>query len=324
MMANSTTLFRQFFAALLVVVVVGCASKEPREEARSIIPENVVVEEEPMVEEEVVEPISAADFCSPDQGAPFSYRKKVAVLAAQVRDPQQDLTSLDVEWSKALQRHLKSTSRLIVVDASMEHLHMGSSQAEWIMELAKRLDVQFIISPRLLDLQAKGKSFGSGAYQISLRDAERRVDAELVIYDGYTGLEKANFSHDAKITGTRKTVMNHMHQPVLRSGFRETLLGQAMIWILESQTEESVNEFACMPLMERVAKVSGREIYISAGWKSMIRPGEVLQLFRRRGMLETRLGPVEVVRVLPEAVVAVYRGEGEVPRFSSGLLVRAW
>ena len=276
------------------------------------------------VESEEVRHGEAAGFCSPEQGPPFSYRKKVAVLAAEVRDPQRDLPALDVAWSDVLQKRLADSGRLLVVDASKQHIHSGDMQREWIIDLASRLDVQFVIAVKFHSLHVSQRQIGGGIYTINLPGARRQIDAELVIFDGYSGAKIARTFHSANAKGLAKNIVNQAHQPVLRGAFFDSLLGEAMALVLASQVEEGLGKLACLPLMARVVNVSGHELRISTGGASFIRPGESLQLFRRYGMVESRLGPVDIVRVLPESIIAVYRGEGNAPVFSKGLFVRAW
>ena len=97
-----------------------------------------------------------------------------------------------------------------------------------------------------------------------------------------------------------------------------------MISVLDSQVEAGLGQLACLPLMARVLKVTGHDIHIGMSGASLVRPGDKLQMFRRSGTTETRLGPVEIVRIFPESMVGIYRGEGDAPRYSQGLLVRAW
>ncbi len=268
--------------------------------------------------------LSLTGLCAPEQGAPFSYRKKVAVLATDVRDPQRDLPAFDVAWSHILQQRLRESGRLLVVDASDQHIYSGDTQQAWMINLAKRLNVQFVVAATFHSMHASRSQFGRGNYTISLPGVQRQIDAELAVYDGYSGNKLAAFSQSAYAKGREKEVLNLSRQPVLKGAFLNTELGEAMASVLASQVEEGLAKLACLPLMERVLNVAGRDIHINVGGASLIRPGDTLQLFRRHGTIEDRLGPIEVVRVFPESVVAVYRGEKGTPGASPGLFVRAW
>jgi len=269
---------------------------------------------------------NATELCSPEQGAPFSYRKKVAVLAADVRDPldANDLPGLDVAWSEALQQRLSDSGRLLVVDASDQHLHKGERQRDWIVALAQRLDVQFVIAVQFHNLHVSRTQLGFGNYAIRLPRVRRQIEAELLVFDGYTGTQIARFLHSAHVKGREQGVVNPAHQPVLKGIFLTTPTGGAMASVLSSQVDDGLGQLACLPLMARVIKITGYDIHIATRGASLVRPGDKLQLFRRSGTTETPLGPVEIVRVFPESAVAVYRSEGETPRFSQGLLVRSW
>jgi len=276
---------------------------------------------------QMAKPLSeAVNFCSPEQGAPFSYRKKVAVLAADVRNPldANDLPALDAAWSEALQQRLSDSDRLLVVDAKDQHLHLGERQRDWIIALANRLDVQFVIAVQFHNLHVSRSQLGSGNYAIKLPRAQRQIDAELLIFDGYSGVQLASFSHSAYAKGLEQGLINPAHQPLLKGAFFDAPIGQAMASVLASQVEDGLNQLACLPLMARILKVAGGDIHIGTRGASLVRPGDTLQLFRRSGAAENHLGAVEIIRVFPESAIARYRGEGDAPRFSQGLLVRAW
>ncbi len=292
---------------LIMLLVLSACASQPQRTNTTMVPTTTV-----------------PDMCAPENGAPFSYRKKVAILAADIRDPQQDLPALDVAWSEALQRHVGASQRLLVSDASTHHLYEGPQQREWVMTLARQLDVQFIIAVRLRNLHLQRTHLGSGNYSIPLPRATRQLDIELLIFDGYYGNLLTRFAHTAHIAGMRQNIINPPHQPVLRGSFMTTTLGRAMTQILTAQTNDMLAALACLPLMERVFKVSGHRVYLSSHAASLIRPGDSLQLFYQQGPVETHLGPVKISTISPESAIAIYQGESPPPPFAPGLRVRAW
>ncbi len=267
-----------------------------------------------------------AELCAPKPGSPFAYRKKIAVLAADMSSSldARDLPGLDVAWSEALQQRLRDNGRLQVVDASDQHLHVGERQRDWIMDLARRLGVQFVMVARLNSLHVSRSQFGIAEYAVRLPKVQRQIDAELMIFDGYSGAQLARSAHSAHLEGSEREVVNLEQRPVLGGSFLETPVGEAMASVLDAQVEEGQDSLACLPLMARVVKVVGRNVYLAVNGASLVRPGDVLQMFRRSGVVEARLGAVEIIRVFPESVIAVYRGEDDVPRFTEGMYVRAW
>lgn len=266
------------------------------------------------------------ELCSPEQGAPFSYRKKVAVLAADIRNPNDatDLPALDVAWSETLQQRFSESGRLLVVDASDQHLHSGERQSDWLVALAQRLNVQFVIVAQFHNLHVSRAQLGSGDYAIRLPGAQRQIDAELLVFDGYTGKKIASYSQSAHAEGSERGIVNPRHQPVMKGAFLAAPIGEAMTEVLSSQVEEGLDGLACMPLMERVIKITGPDIHIGTRGASLVRPGEIMQLFRRSGTSEIHIGPIEIVRVFPESAIGVFRGKGDAPRYGQGLFVRAW
>lgn len=304
-----TKLMWKTFSCVAVLLLAGCG---------------VVWMEKPAAD--VAKPTGRVNVCAPELGPPFSYRKKVAVLAADILNAQDasDLPNLDNVWSQLLQQRLRDSGRLLVTDASDQHLYSGERQREWIVSLAKRLDVQFVVVPRFHNLHSSRAQIGSGEYVLSSLRAQRNIDTELLIFDGYHGGQIASISQSAQAEGSAGGVINPAGQPVLRGAFLETPLGQAMDSVLAAQVDGGVTEVACLPLMARVQKVMGGKFYIGTRAGSLLHPGDTLQLFRARGDGEAHLGAIEISEVYPESAVGIYRGEGNVPPFSDGLYVRAW
>lgn len=302
--------------AIALLLLVGCAGQ-------AVAPEAVVE-----AKSEGVEPIKSAviDFCNPEQGAPFSYRKKVAVLATEPLQPQDasDLPGLAVGWSELLQQRLSESGRLLMVNASDQHLHTGALQQEWIVALANRLDVQFVMAVRFHNLHTSRNQFGVGSYTIPSLWMRRQIDAELMIFDGLYGTQIASIFYAAQAEGSESEVINSARSPLLRGAFITTPLGEALNSVLNAEVEHGLKKLACLPLMARVIKVSGDNLYISTSGAALIHPGDTLQLFRLSGQVESRLGAVEIIKVFPESAVAVYKGQGGAPKFSEGLRVRAW
>ena len=316
-MLTMTNLLAKFLSgAIALLLLVGCAGQ-------AVAPQAVVE-----VQSEVVEPAKPVevDFCDPEQGAPFSYRKKVAVLATELLQPQDagDLPGLTARWSELLQQRLNESGRLLVVNASDQHLHSGPLQQEWIVALANRLDVQFVVAVRFHNLHTSRNQFGVGRYTIPSLRMRRQVDAELMIFDGLYGTQIASVFYATQAEGSESEVINLARSPLLRGAFITTPLGEALNSVLNAEVEQGLKKLACLPLMARVTKVVGDSLYISTSGAALIRPGDILQLFRLSGQIESRLGAVEVIKVFPESAVAVYKGEGGAPKYSEGLRVRAW
>jgi len=320
-----TLIAKMAFCCAVLILVSSCASTES-------IPEEVLAAEagaEAVAEIEAAPepaPVPMIEMCSPEQNVAFTFRKKVAVLAAGISHPQsaQDLLGLEVAWSESLQKAYSESGRLLAVDASDVHLYIGEGQREWVIELATKLNVQFLVVVNFNNLHVNRKQFGIGEYSVPLPIMRRDIDTEVFVFDGYSGTRMARFTYGAFARGFEYGVVNPKRQPVMMGAFFNTPLGRAMEGLLVSQAQETVDWLACIPLMERVSRVSGNTLYVRATGASMLRPGDSLQLFRRRGELDSHLGPVDIVKVFPDSVVAVYKGTGTMPSSALGLRVRAW
>ncbi len=267
-----------------------------------------------------------AGLCDPELGAPFSYRKKIAILAADISDLQQasDMPGLDVAWSRNMQQQLEATGRFIPVDASNQRLHVGEAQQEWIKSLAEKIDAQFIIAIDFENLHVSRSQMGSGNYAIALPGMRRQLNVAMSIYDGYSGGRMTGFAYGAQVSGFEGDVINPQGQPVLKGQFLESELGTALAEIMSNQVADIEAQMACLPLMARVSKFMSGEIYVDLPGAAGVMPGDTLHLFRQFGKVDTPLGPVEVVRVFPESLVVVAKGGEPSLSYSPGMLVRAW
>ena len=296
--------------AIALLLVAGCTGHR-------IVPDVQVVESSGALQN---------NFCTPQQGVPSVYRKKVAVLATELLTPQNanDLPGLSVAWSERLQQRLGESGHLLVTSASGQRLHSGERQQEWIVSLAKRLEVQFIVVVRFQNLHAVRNQFGVGNYAVASRWMKRQIDAELMIFDGVYGHQIASINHGALAEGSESEVFNTARIPLLRGPFLDTPLGSALAAILNAEVESGLKQLACLPMVARVAKIVGDNIYMNTNVTALVRPGDTLQLFRLSGQTERHLGAVEILKVFPESAVGIYKGEGGIPTFSEGLRVREW
>ncbi len=307
-----TSLYTKIAFSLVVVLMSACASI-------GVVSEETLVGDEAHAE-------SAMDMCGPEQGVAFSFRKKLAVLAASISHPlsARDLPNLGLVWSEALQKAYADSGQLLVVDASDVHLHRGEGQREWVIETAARLNVQFLVVATFNNLHIQRSQFGLGSYSVPLPIVRRDIDTEIFIFDGYSGNRMARFTQSAVVRGFEHGVVNPQGQPVMMGAFLNTPLGKAFDGLLASQVKASMEWLACIPLMERVSRVSGNTLYLSVAGVSNLRPGDRLQLFRHRGDIDSHLGPVDITKVFPNSVVGVYKGSAALPKSTIGLRVRAW
>lgn len=264
------------------------------------------------------------EFCDPQQGVSSIYRKKVAVLATDLRYPQDatDLPDFARIWSELLQQRLGERGHLLIVNGGDQRLYTGDRQQEWIVAQAKRLGVQFVMAVRFHNLHTSRDQFGVGSYAIPLRKLRRQIEAEVMIFEGLYGTQIASVMHSIELEGRESEVLNLARSPLLRGTLLDNALGGALRAVLSAEVESSLRTLACLLLEARVTSVVGDRFYIDTSGAALVRAGDTLQLFRLSGQTERHLGAVEILKVFPQSVVGIYKGEGGAPVFSDGLRVR--
>lgn len=247
----------------------------------------------------------------PFQGRPASALKKtVAVTRFYMAVPQQgaDLADFDTGVAQEMARRLRSTGRYLVhvTDAlpfPIQHTEFthdpdGSVSADRVKEIAGQTGSQFVVTGRILDAGAtKGLTpflghtstlnagqgalfplpFADLAVGLARQSNQRRLEVELLVYDGLSGALVGR-QHFTTETGGSVTVGRD--KPVGSAAFFRTRYGVATDAILGAMLQASEKDLDCLPFMAHVVRIDHGRAIIDSGTTAGIRPGDKMTAFR--------------------------------------------
>lgn len=305
--------------------------------------------------------------CLADTHPSFSYRKRIGVLpmVLQQRQDAVDIPYVEREYAQALVRRLDKAGQLIPLDASNYHslntytrqsrLHSAMS-AELIRRTAKDLNVQFLVSGRLLDLSfdrtqthaidlvtslKSWKRLGRQMYQRGTDSYWRQMHLELSVFDGPSGLllkrQRYNAAANHVINGqrTHRSKRSGLGETGLDTGyFWQSDYGQLMSRTLDEQATLINRMTQCLPLRAQVTRVNDEMMEIDVGIDSRVMPGDRLRVFHKepagldaQGVPSYRwqyYGAVTIVGVFPLKSVAQLDKGLPSDIVTIGDMVQAW
>lgn len=274
-----------------------------------------------------------------------NYKKKVAIAAFPLVHSQgtPDIPTLSYELPLLLARNLRASGEFIVRDIEEINLFDNSPVIPYLMaprteplqeisrivDIAAKIDAQFIISGAIYDFSFRPSNFSL----LGLAFDERVVRMELFIHDGWSGalIDKQIF--DAQVRGTVS-----FPEPVHldSAAFRESDLGKAVQKIINSQVQQIKTKLNLFPLAEKVLRVADNTVIFNAGAEQNLNVGDVFLIFstadqyrdavyyqntRLRGYRETAKSQLTVQQVQPLFSI----GELDIPgAVYPGDIVRSW
>jgi len=264
------------------------------------------------------------------------YRKKIAIMQFSVTDRHHihDMPNAEIRVAQELMRRLESSGDLLTVDASQyllsESTHaalgLGGTRRQVIIDLARLLGVQVIMSGTILDMETTDHAFG-----VELR----HVELELEIYDGLSGGLIAKF-RDNGSTWTGRLFDFPVSGPAMNDKYFASPVGQKINKILTRFVYAVQSTLLRLPFTARVVRSKGRTVYFDVGRLSNLQVGDVFMAYRiseepltapyaesHLGYLETPATSVVVKQVQP--LFAIGELEVDTVQLKMGDVVRfAW
>lgn len=252
--------------------------------------------------------ISLPDAACGSKQASGKYKKKIAVTrfttsnSLQVEDiadiwngyPLEILRRLDAE-SVAMPTNLSPS----LLAGLREPNPDAPANQEIIRQIAAQTGSQFVISGVIIDAGVgkeslrpywgwqgteSGRRFELGLPMNSVvagikpSASERRLEVEIFIHDGLTGVAIARHRTGATATGH---VAVGRDKPFASMAFYATDFGQTVKQVLDMEVATIKRELACLPLMATIVRLDGRKAYIDAGRTSLLSPGDKLMVYHR-------------------------------------------
>jgi hypothetical protein len=233
---------------------------------------------EPIVEKTVDKPIEKSEPVaeSIEVWQPSSARglKKKLLISAfsiakinQVSDLDNPAQGFPLEIQKRLQQN-----HLVLGRYTPESLLSDAQQIEpsrgMILQVAGQYDSQFVITGHIQHAEEKVDEKLFGLWN----KHKRTLEVEVVIHEGQSGLalKRKKFTAwaaDDKQIGRDKTFAG--------ASFAETSFGKVIVHVIAQASEWIAAELENLPMMTRVVKVEGGQIFLDAGSSSFISAGDV-------------------------------------------------
>jgi hypothetical protein len=267
-------------------------------------------------------------------GVPFVFKKKLALTRFDLAKPGDavDLPDFGRFYAQSLIAEL-GDDRFIVSDASALSLSsfisgMSEPSSRQIIDIARRLSVQFVVVGAIQDISVSKES---GLLNAALLRKRRNLTVNIKMYDGYSGVLVAEKRFSAHGLGS---VGFDRHLSSLGAAFFESDFGQAVRMAQQEQALAIKEALACLPMIARVTRVDAKGVYFDAGGASLIRPGDKFKLIRRveaekslsKGPLyqDERYGDLEIKAVYPQGGRGQLTDDVMHGGVSPGDLIRAW
>jgi len=189
-----------------------------------------------------------------------------------------DMPGVEVRLGQELMRRLESSGSLLTVDAtqyllsdsSSAAIGLGGSKRQVIIDLAKLLGVQVVMSGTILDMQTTDHALG-----IELRHAE----LELEMYDGLTGSLIAKF-RDNGSTWNGRLFDFPVSGPAMNDKYFAAPIGQIVHKILNHFVYAVSRTLLRLPFTARVVQAKGRIVHFDVGTLSNLQVGDVFMAYR--------------------------------------------
>ncbi|GGC61240.1 flagellar assembly protein T N-terminal domain-containing protein [Marinobacter halophilus] len=261
-------------------------------------------------------------------------RKRVAVTGFPIVVPQQAgspaLDDAGEKLPQALVARLQEQGRLQVLgttslqlfsnlpDAPTSQQNLTANHLTNVVQLARELGAQFVVSGVIRDIglsdpNAWGSSITNRMQRgIGLVDTTRRFEAELMVFDGFSGspVFRQRFT-----TSARWDPESSGSGGFASAGFDKSEWGQAVTGVISDMTAAVSNTLACQPFMARVTRVDGDRVTLASGATAGLRPGDELNIYRSQRYFDSLGGTPE----LTDAGVSINLDNVH-PDFSTGRL----
>jgi len=261
-------------------------------------------------------------------------RKRVAVAGFPVVAPAQgghrSVDNAGEKLPQALIERLQRQGRLQILGSTQQQLfdrlpdaptsqsNMASNRLTNVVQVARELGAQFVVAGVIRDIGLSDPgAWGSSIIDrmqrsIGTSDSERRFEAELMVFDGFSGSVVYRKRYD---TSADWRPDGNGSDGFASAGFQKSEWGQAVSGVMGEMAEDVKRALACQPFMTRIARVDGDKVTLESGATAGLRPGDELAVYRSQSYFDSLGGTPE----LEDAGVSVTLDNVH-PDFSNGRL----
>lgn len=261
------------------------------------------------------------------------YKKQVAVLGFSLQTPAQanmgHVSDVERGFASHLGQRLKEQERLLVFEQSQVALHadLRNAPSHYTEQLtltqaadfAKQAGVQFVVSGVVRDMSIEDSQAFATSYWTKLKrlagqtNRSRHFTVDVFIHDGFSGaiVWQQQFSTRGQWEADLAARMAY-NSPA----FQNQDYGQSIARLIDTLSDDIVEQLRCQPFMTRVSRVDGKTLHFTAGASSGIRPGDTLAIYRTSNFYDAnRLTGIDLQNVKTALTVSQVH-----PHFSSGTI----
>lgn len=150
----------------------------------------------------------------------------------------------------------------------------GALQQQAVMQIAREVGAQFLISGRVIDagIYREDGFFGTPFGKKN----SRRFKIEFAIHDGLTGTQLLSYRLEDSAQGEVKIGND---KPFGSIGFYETESGRALGRLINAAIKKMSIALTCLPFSTQVVRVEGKVVYLDAGATAMLQVGDKLAIY---------------------------------------------
>jgi hypothetical protein len=159
----------------------------------------------------------------------------------------------------------------------------GGNPLKVIIDIAKGLDAQFVLSGVIRDFKVESTEYvrGSGVLAMlksTMRDyiARRSIGIDVFVHDGFTGALLFQHRYTDSILGDVSLPTGYN---VGSEGFESSPAGHKISEIIHQASNDIQQLFACHPFATRVTQVDNNQITIGAGAQNRIKTGDRFSIY---------------------------------------------
>ncbi len=188
-------------------------------------------------------------------------------------------------------RNLTNTVLYSRPDMAPELLPIPGYSGSPIVAIARKQDVQFVLSGVIRDFKIESSEYLRGSGVLSeikalFRDmvGRRSIGIDVYVYDGFTGTLLFQHRYTDSIVGDVSLPAGYT---VGSERFNSSPAGHKIDGIIHQASDDIHRIFACYPFATRVTRVVGNRIVIGAGAQDKVKPGDRFKLYSGDGAEES-------------------------------------
>ncbi|WP_323751757.1 flagellar assembly protein T N-terminal domain-containing protein [Marinobacter sp.] len=267
-------------------------------------------------------------------GEASGLRKRVAVTGFPIVMPSQGgdpgLDNAGEQLPQALVAKIQKQGTLQVLgatslrlfsnlpDAPTTQVNMASNRLTNVVQLARELGAQFVVSGVIRDMGLSDPdSWGSSVFEkmqrgLGFGDKTRRFEAEVMVFDGFSGspVFRKRFETVANWSPAGAGTAGFAS-----AGFEKSEWGAAVSGVIDEMAATVSSALNCQPFMARITRVVDGKVTLASGATAGLRPGDQLNIYRSQRYFDSLGGTPE----LADAGVTITLDSVH-PDFSTGSL----